>query len=87
MLHSWLHNAGFFPIQWPGIEEDFPAGATYVRPGATELLRVFVPGNGREVEVYAGTLSTPRLRYQGPVSSEVELAQVLTGYGINHLAA
>ncbi|RTQ45911.1 hypothetical protein EJV47_24080 [Hymenobacter gummosus] len=73
MLATWLHHAGFFPIRWPAAAP----GTTYVRPGATELRRVFVPQHTDEVEIYAGPLAEGRLCYRGPIRSEAELRQWL----------
>jgi hypothetical protein len=66
-----LVNAGFYEIASP----DSPvAGVTLIRPGQRESVRVFLPHNSTEVEVYAGSVKNGRLVYQGPA----ELAAQLT---------
>ena len=71
MLTVQLENAGFYKISWPTQVE---AGATFIRPGARESVRVFVPQDSSEVEVYAGALREGRLVYQGPASAAAQLA-------------
>ncbi|OON66987.1 hypothetical protein [Hymenobacter sp. CRA2] len=65
MLDVQLVNAGFYEISWP----EAP-GATYVRPGRRESVRVYVPQASPEVEVYAGDLKNGRLVYRGPADHE-----------------
>lgn len=78
MLALQLDRAGFFPIQWAPAEP----GTTYVRPSAQGVLRVFVPADSEEVELYAGSLAEGELRYRGPVPPEAELRQLLaSGFG------
>ncbi|HEX8507283.1 MAG TPA: hypothetical protein VF630_18105 [Hymenobacter sp.] len=77
MLIVHLHDAGFFPIQWAPKAADSVPGRTFVRPSAKGTLRVFVPAEGQEVELYAGSLAHGELRYRGPVPGETELRQLL----------
>ncbi|HEX8329751.1 MAG TPA: hypothetical protein VF629_19600 [Hymenobacter sp.] len=77
MLASHLHDAGFFPIEWPTALPEPVAGRTYVRPCPQGVLRVFVPAESKEVEVYAGRLTAGELRYRGPAPSETELRQLI----------
>lgn len=74
-LFRQLNEAGFFRIQW----EAAGLGATYVRPNARGVLRMFVPAHTEEVELYAGSLAAGELRYRGPVPPEAELRQLLAG--------
>jgi hypothetical protein len=77
MLVSHLYDAGFFPIQWPLAAPKAAAGNTYVRPCPQGVVRVFVPAEATEVEVYAGSLTAGELRYRGPAPSENELRQLI----------
>ncbi|RYU78147.1 hypothetical protein [Hymenobacter persicinus] len=70
MLNAQLANAGFYEIASP---DSAVAGATYIRPGYRESVRVFVPHNSAEVEVYAGSLKNGRLVYQGPAEMAAQL--------------
>lgn len=77
MLTLHLHDAGFFPIQWLPTAANSVPGRTFVRPSAKGMLRVFVPAENEQVELYAGSLTEGELRYRGPVPSESELRQLL----------
>jgi hypothetical protein len=68
MLDVQLANAGFYEISWP----EAP-GATYVRPGRRESVRVFLPAASPEIEVYAGDLKNGRLVYRGPAEQAPHL--------------
>ncbi|GAB2940749.1 hypothetical protein GCM10027048_01420 [Hymenobacter coalescens] len=68
MLDVQLANAGFYEISWP----EAP-GVTYVRPGVRESVRVFLPEDSPEVEVYAGDLKNGRLVYRGPADRATQL--------------
>lgn len=81
MLRQHLHAAGFFPICWAPAEPAAAPGTTYVRPTAKGVLRVFVPTESQEVELYDGNLLTGQLRYRGPVGSQAELLQLLARTG------
>ncbi|TGE28242.1 hypothetical protein [Hymenobacter metallicola] len=70
MLTVQLANAGFYEISWPTQVEE---GTTFIRPGARESVRVFVPRHSAEVEVYAGALKDGRLVYQGPADMAAQL--------------
>ena len=85
MLRQHLHTAGFFPICWAPAEPAAMPGTTYVRPTARGVLRVFVPTESDEVELYDGNLLAGKLRYRGPVASQAELLQLLarTGCGLD----
>jgi hypothetical protein len=52
----------------------------YVRPSAQGVLRVFVPADSAEVELYSGSLAAGELHYRGPVPPEAELQQWLASY-------
>ena len=73
MLIQHLDRAGFFAIQWVPAEP----GTTYVRPGARGVVRVFVPADRDEMELYVGSLAAGELRYRGPVPAAAELRQWL----------
>lgn len=77
MLSTQLHEAGFFPIKWQSTASDTTEGTTYVRPDSYEVLRVFVPTVGGQIELYGGSLLAGTLRYRGPVQSEEELLGLL----------
>ena len=74
MLTVHLHREGFFPIKWT---DTATPGTTYVRPTAKGVVRVFVPAQPGEVELYVGSLQAGQLRYSGPVPGEAELQQLL----------
>jgi hypothetical protein len=71
MLKVQLSEAGFYEINWPTTE--VTSGVTYVRPGIRESVRVFLPEDTQEVEVYAGDLKNGRLVYRGPADQAKEL--------------
>ncbi|PJJ60850.1 hypothetical protein [Hymenobacter chitinivorans] len=71
MLTVQLANAGFYEISWP---TQVIEGTTFIRPGARESVRVFLPRDSSEVEVYAGALKDGRLVYQGPAETAAQLA-------------
>ena len=75
MLTVQLENAGFYKISWPAQAVE---GTTFIRPGARQSVRVFLPRDSSEVEVYAGELKTGRLVYQGPASAAAQLALLAT---------
>lgn len=77
MLSRLLHQAGFFSIQWEASTSDPVAGSTYVRTSPREVLRVFVPASGGQIELYAGSLFAGKLRYRGPVRNEADLLSIL----------
>jgi hypothetical protein len=77
MFLAHLHDAGFFPIQWAPVSPDPVPGHTYVLPSAKGVLRVFVPAEGKEMELYAGSLANGQLRYRGPVPNKAKLQQLL----------
>lgn len=62
MLDVQLTNAGFYEIA--GSDSSL-AGVTLIRPGRRESVRVFLPHNSPEVEVYTGSVRNGRLVYQG----------------------
>ncbi|TGE18886.1 hypothetical protein [Hymenobacter elongatus] len=70
MLNVQLEKAGFYEISWPAQEIE---GTTFIRPGAWESVRVFVPHHSPEVEVYAGALQSGRLVYQGSADMVAQL--------------
>ncbi|MCB2408703.1 hypothetical protein [Hymenobacter lucidus] len=74
MLTVQLKDAGFYEISWP---TQIVEGTTFIRPGARESVRVFVPHHSPEVEVYTGALKEGRLIYQGPADMAAQLT-VLT---------
>ncbi|SNC67483.1 hypothetical protein SAMN06265337_1967 [Hymenobacter gelipurpurascens] len=86
MLTRLLHQAGFFSIQWDASTSDQVAGTTYVRASPREMLRVFVPASGGQIELYAGSLFAGKLRYRGPVRNEAELLRLLDNK-YNYIAA
>ena len=75
MVTTYLHEAGFFSISWTVANPR--SGTTYVRPSAREVLRVFVPTAGEEIEVYSGNLFEGKLLYRGPVRTEADLLRLL----------
>ena len=74
MLTTHLHREGFFPIQWA---DAATPGTTYVRPTPKGVVRVFVPAQHNEVQLYVGSLQAGQLRYCGPVPGPDELRQLL----------
>ena len=71
MINVQLKDAGFYEIAWPQqVEQE---GVTYVRPDAREYVRVFVPANSTEVEVYAGNLKEGKLVFRGPAETAATL--------------
>jgi hypothetical protein len=74
MLTVHLHKEGFFPISWA---DTTTPGTTYVRPTAKGVVRVFVPAQHNELQLYMGSLQAGQLRYCGPVPGAVELRQLL----------
>ncbi|MBC6698520.1 hypothetical protein [Hymenobacter sp. BT190] len=70
MLDKQLTNAGFFEIASP---ETSPTGVTLIRPGRRESVRVFLPHNSTDVEVYTGSIRSGRLVYQGPAETAAQL--------------
>jgi hypothetical protein len=75
MLDSQLTSAGFFEISGPA--EPPRPGTTYVRPRATETVRIFLPADNSRVEVYAGTLRNSRLVFSGPLEQALTLPWLL----------
>ncbi|AYA36127.1 hypothetical protein D3Y59_03055 [Hymenobacter oligotrophus] len=71
MLTVQLIEAGFYEVNWPNTE--VVGGVTYVRPGVRESVRVFLPTDACEVEVYAGDLQNGRLVYRGPAAEAAQL--------------
>ncbi|WP_303312482.1 hypothetical protein [Hymenobacter sp. BT730] len=71
MINVQLKDAGFYEIAWPELAHE--AGVTYVRPGSRECVRVFVPANSSEVEVYAGNLKEGKLVFRGPAETAATL--------------
>ncbi|WP_400190538.1 hypothetical protein [Hymenobacter sp. B81] len=70
MLNVQLVDAGFYEVCWP---ENEVAGATYVRPGRRESVRVFLHRDSPEVEVYTGELHGGKLVYRGPAEAAAQL--------------
>ncbi|WP_345112189.1 hypothetical protein [Hymenobacter algoricola] len=70
MLDQQLASAGFYEIASPATSV---AGVTLIRPGQRESVRVFLPHNSPEVEVYAGSVKNGRLVYQGPAEMAAQL--------------
>ncbi|GAA4382917.1 hypothetical protein [Hymenobacter koreensis] len=71
MINTYLIEAGFYEVRWPSAPE---LGSTFVRPGRRQSVRVFLPHNSQEVEVYAGDLLDSKLVYRGPAADAAQLS-------------
>jgi hypothetical protein len=70
MLDKQLASAGFYEI---ASADPSAAGVTLIRPGHRESVRVFLPHNSPDVQVYAGSVRHGRLVYQGPAEAAAQL--------------